>query len=85
MFITDGCPLFRWKSHDLVVSSYTVVNARLDWQLPNMDLTLSAAVSNLFDKDYVVGGADYTGSIVGYAVNTYGPPRMFRFEAAYRF
>jgi iron complex outermembrane receptor protein len=70
---------------DLIVPGYSIFNARLDWRLPSMPLTLSAAAFNLFDKEYAVGGADYTGSVVGYAINTYGPPRMFRLEAAYRF
>lgn len=70
---------------DLTVPGYTVVNARLDWAVANTGLTLSAAVSNLFDKTYAVGGADYTGSIVGYAINNYGPPRMIRIGAAFRF
>lgn len=70
---------------DLVAPGYTVVNGRLDWRVRDTGLTLSAAVSNVFDKTYAVGGSDFTGSIVGYAIRNYGPPRMFRFEAAYRF
>lgn len=73
------------KPSDLRVPGYSIVNARLDWKVPTTDLTLSAAVSNLFDKTYATGGADYTGSVVGYANNNYGAPRMFRFEASYRF
>jgi iron complex outermembrane receptor protein len=72
-------------SGDAFVPGYGVANARLDWKLPETDITLSAAISNLFDKTYAIGGADYSASIVGFAHRSYGPPRMFRFEAAYRF
>lgn len=70
---------------DLIVPSYGIFNARLDWGVANTGVTISAAVSNLFDKTYVVGGADYTASVVGYAINAYGPPRMFRLEAGIKF
>lgn len=70
---------------DLIVPSYGIFNARLDWESADTGLTISAAVSNLFNKTYVVGGADYTASVVGYAINAYGPPRMFRLEAGIKF
>lgn len=70
---------------DLIVPGFTVVNARADWNVPSTNATLAVGVTNLLDKEYVDGGADYTTSVVGSAFNHYGAPRMYRVELTYRF
>ncbi|MET0985667.1 MAG: TonB-dependent receptor [Steroidobacteraceae bacterium] len=69
---------------DLFVPGYDVTNLRLDWVVPNTRVKVAGMVTNVFDKAYVVGGADYTTS-VGYAIKQYGPPRMYRFQVGYEF
>jgi iron complex outermembrane receptor protein len=70
---------------DLFVGGYSLTNLRAEWTVPGMPLKVAVAVTNLFDKEYAVGGADYTGSVVGVALTNYGPPRMARVELSSHF
>jgi iron complex outermembrane recepter protein len=70
---------------DIFVPSYETTNVQAYWLIPNTRIKISALVSNVFDKDYVVAGEDYTQSFVGYAIEAYGPPRLYRMELNYQF
>jgi outer membrane protein OmpA-like peptidoglycan-associated protein len=69
------------------VPNYAVVNGRLrfaDIPLAKGSLDLGVFARNLFDKKYRNFGIDF-GSALGFAIDTYGPPRTFGIEMAYNF
>jgi len=56
------------------IEGYNLVNARLTFDSPDRDWSLSAAVTNLFDKFYYTGMAENIGSF-GVATGNPGRPR----------
>lgn len=56
------------------IDGYTVANARLTWENEDKDLSISAEVTNLFDKYYLLTGFD-RASGPGFTVAQPGRPR----------
>jgi iron complex outermembrane recepter protein len=64
---------------------YALVNGRLTLRTDRDTVALTGFVTNIFNRQYVIGGADLTGSI-GYVQQFTGsPPRMWGFELSKRF
>ena len=63
--------------------SYTVVNARVSYQV-NDKLNLAAWVKNLTDEEYRVYTFDFTG-IAGFNQQFFAPPQWFGVSARYEF
>ncbi len=58
-----------------VIEAYTLANARLTWANANKDLEVSAEVTNLFDKYYLLTVFDLTLAGAGIATGQPGRPR----------
>jgi iron complex outermembrane receptor protein len=58
-----------------MIESYTLTNARLTWRNADEDLSVSLAVTNLFDEYYFVNKFDLTGAGAGLIVGALGRPR----------
>lgn len=58
-----------------LIEGYTVANARLSWNNADDDLNISLAVTNLFDKYYLLTVNDQTVGGQGYANGQPGRPR----------
>ena len=58
-----------------LIDGYTVANARLTWANANKDLEVSAEVTNLFDKYYLLTLFDLTSAGAGIASGQPGRPR----------
>ena len=68
-------------------ANYALINGRLqfaDIPLSKGSLDLAVFGRNLADKKYRDFGIDFSSSL-GWAVDTYGPPRTFGLELAYHF
>lgn len=57
------------------IEAFTLANARLTWRNAGEDLSVALAVTNLFDKYYLVNKFDLTGSGAGFIAGTVGRPR----------
>ncbi|MDB5682745.1 MAG: hypothetical protein JWM75_443 [Sphingomonas bacterium] len=66
------------------VPGYTVANARLTWQNSDKDLDISAEVTNLFGKYYLLNIFDLSGNS-GYATGQPGRPREWALTVTKRF
>jgi iron complex outermembrane receptor protein len=58
-----------------LIEAYTIANARLTWNNADDDLSLSLAVTNLFDEYYLLTIFDQTIGGQGYATGQPGRPR----------
>jgi iron complex outermembrane receptor protein len=58
-----------------ILPGYTLANARLTWRNSDDDLSVSAEVTNLFDKYYYLTGFDLTGAGTGFSTAQPGRPR----------
>jgi len=66
---------------------YTLVNGELTWtNVAGTNLDLTAFVTNLFDKTYIVGeAATPQRASTGTGAKQFGPPRMYGITARYTF
>lgn len=67
----------------LVLPSYGLLNARIEYTAPSGDFSVSAFATNLMDKQYIIGGIRF--STVGAARWNVGRPREFGLSAKYKF
>jgi len=68
-----------------MINSFSLVNMNLDWEnMFGSTLDASLFASNLLNRVYEVGGAGFFPSF-GFAVETYGEPRMYGIRLRYRF
>ena len=58
-----------------LINGYTLANARLTWRNANRDLEVSAEVTNLFDKYFLLTSFDLTGAGAGFVGAQPGHPR----------
>ncbi|RLU00605.1 MAG: TonB-dependent receptor [Ketobacter sp.] len=67
------------------VKSYAVANLRFDWRnMMNSDFDSALTVSNVNDKEYVIGGFNQIDSL-GLVESAYGPPRTIIGSLRYNF
>jgi len=66
---------FKYQGVPQYVGSYTLVNARLTWQNPDKDLSVSLEGTNLFDKYYYVTVFDLRAAGAGLDKAQPGRPR----------
>ena len=67
------------------VKSYAVSNLRFDWRnMMNSDFDSAITVSNVTDKEYVIGGFNQIDSL-GLVESAYGPPRTVVGSLRYNF
>jgi iron complex outermembrane receptor protein len=68
----------------LLLPSYGILNARLDWTLPGRKIDIALFGTNLTDEKYFVGGVNYAAN-VGTAHYDVGRPREWGVSAHYKF
>ena len=68
-----------------LIDAYTIANARLSWTNADDDLTVSAAVTNLFNEYYLLTIFDQTIGGQGYATGQPGRPREWALSLTKRF
>ena len=68
-----------------LIDSYTLANARLTWANPGKDLEISAEVTNLFDKYYLLTLFDLTTAGAGIATGQPGRPREWAVSVKKKF
>jgi len=78
--LTWDIPLAREES---TTESYTVYNARLNWQI-NDRLSIAAWGKNLADKTYYDGGVGEAAN-VGHVIKSFAPPRRYGVDLRYDF
>ena len=67
------------------VKPYSVANLRFDWRnMMNSDFDSAITVSNLGDKEYVIGGFNQL-DVLGVVESAYGPPRTVVASLKYNF
>ena len=69
---------------DISEDAVTLVNLRAGYEAENARWSISAFASNLFDEEYIIDAGN-TGGVFGTPTFIAGPPRMYGFEAVYRF
>nr|WP_299594809.1 TonB-dependent receptor [Sphingomonas bacterium] len=67
------------------IEDYVVANARLTWANTDKDLEVSAEVTNLFDKYYLLTGFDLTLAGSGFASGQPGRPREWAVSVKKKF
>jgi len=68
-----------------LIDAYTLANARLTWANADKDLEVSAEVTNLFDKYYLLTGFDLTIAGAGFSVGQPGRPREWAVSVRKKF
>ncbi|MCW2392688.1 iron complex outermembrane receptor protein [Sphingobium sp. B1D7B] len=68
-----------------LIDSYVVSNARLTWSNADGDLDVSAEVTNLFDKYYLLTGFDRSSGAAGFSIAQPGRPREWAVTVKKRF
>ena len=68
----------------LLLPSYGILNARLEWTLPGRHLSVAVFGTNLTDEQYFVGGVNYAANI-GTAHYDAGRPREAGVSVHYKF
>ena len=69
---------------DISEDAVTLVNLRAGYEAENARWSISAFASNLLDEEYIIDAGN-TGGVFGTPTFIAGPPRMYGFEAVYRF
>jgi iron complex outermembrane receptor protein len=65
-------------------SRYALWNARLTWTSGDERLHVAAYAVNWSDREYIIGGTDFT-DLLGMGTRVYGDPRRYGIEIGYRF
>ena len=68
-----------------LIEAYTLANARVTWANADGDLEISAEVTNLFDKYYLLTVFDLTTAGAGVASGQPGRPREWAVSVKKRF
>lgn len=68
-----------------LIDAYTIANARLSWTNADEDLTVSVAITNLFDEYYLLTVFDQTVGGQGYATGQPGRPQEWAVSLTKRF